>query len=577
MNTLRFISTVALLALSLIDAVAADTTPPTATITEPSGTITTSFATTVTVRGAAVESDGVLDRVEVRLNGVLLPGVTLGAGTYEVVGTPIGGTNVIEVQAFNVDGLFSTVVRRTFSLVWKKALEARVSPLNTGKVSGVLAGEAYRVGRSYSLTATPAAGFIFDRWSGFGLTAPATEFAKLNFVYTDALAASTLVPQFTANFVPNPFTPAVIGDFSGLILEDGSASPTNANHGAITLRVTNVGSFTGSLKVDGSTLKIAGSFDNTGVAKFGASRSTTLLVPRLNKPAYELALEMDLTGGTNTIEGTLKQRYRSALVSNSNISAERAAGAVNAAYLNRGTSGFYTVALPAAPSQSGLNLADYPQGTGHGTVTINNKGKVTLACTLADGTKLTAVTTMSKDLTASIYAQIYPAKAGCFGGRLTFDDSQANTDVTGPFFWFRPWQNVHHYPWGWPEGIDVDLIGTKYNVTPGTSVLLGLSAGSPNATLRFDKGLLSGLQTKSLTVSTTNGVSGSDGTWSLKITPSSGLISGSFLHTDGTKPKFTGVILQKGSNDRGLGFFLSTKPKLITGLGESGVVILQHN
>jgi hypothetical protein len=565
------------LALSVYGGGGADSTPPTVSITEPGRSVSSSsIPISVMVKGLAGDPETGLNRVEVKLNGVMVPGVMLTPGGYEVTVTPRGGSNVIEAQAFNSNGLGSAVARKSFTYIFKKALEVNIAPqAHYGKVKGLLAGEAYRVGSSYSLTAVANPGFIFDHWSGLGLAGPSTEFAKLVFTYTDALAVSELVPGFTAHFMVNPFTPALIGDFSGLVEEDGNAEASNSTDGLIKLKVTAVGTFTGYIYIDGFRLKIAGSFDNTGVARFGPGRSTILLVPRLNKPAYELSLTMDLSGATDRINGTLRQKFRSTLVSNSLILARRSAGTVDAAYLNRTTHGFYTVVLPASAPGGGLSVADFPQGTGAGSLRLSRKGGVTFTATLADGTKLTASGSVNKDRIVALHAALYVAKAGCLGGEMTFDGSLLSSDVSGDFFWFRPWQNVEHYPWGWPSGLELTATGAKYNVVPGTNVLPDLMAGSPNADLTFSSGALASPLVDAITISPTYRISGLATGGTLKIVPSTGAISGSFLHSDGTKPKFVGVIVQRGSAKGASGFFLTTKPKVITGLGLSGLVELQ--
>ena len=47
-----------------------------------------------------------------------------------------------------------------------------------------------------------------------------------------------------------------------------------------------------------------------------------------------------------------------------------------------------------------------------------------------------------------------------------------------------------------------------------------------------------------------------------------------FTHTDGTKPAFQGVIIQKGTQRGAYGYFLTKQPAVIDYTGESGAVIL---
>ena len=56
-------------------------------------------------------------------------------------------------------------------------------------------------------------------------------------------------------------------------------------------------------------------------------------------------------------------------------------------------------------------------------------------------------------------------------------------------------------------------------------------------------------------------VPATDKSYKLAIAAPTGGFSGSFTHTDNTVVKFSGIILQKGSNQAGFGYFLSTVPK----------------
>jgi len=571
---------------------ATDANNPTVAVTSPAANarVNENGGNTVNIIGSASDDKGLIDRVEIRVNGGSVINAALnttasGASFSESVPV-VGGLNTVSIQAFDARNNASTALIRTFTYVKLRALNVVVAPNSTrGTVTGLKAGVVYEVGKAITLTAKANPGFAFDNWAATGLSGAATEVAALNVIFTDAMAgAQNTIPTFTATFVTNPFPSNVVGDFNGLVIEDGTNDASNATNGSMSLKVTGTGTFTGTLKIDGFTLSIAGLFDNAGVAKFGAARTTTLFVPRTNKPAYELTLNMDLatSGNSNKITGTLKQKYRSALVSNSNVVLDRSAfsatNPVPAGYLLN--KGLYNVVLPARASQPGLVAADYPQGDGVGSITVTNVGSLKFTGTLADGTVVTSSSFLSKDRVALIFAQLYTGTAGSIGGLVTLNDTLPDSDVAGTnFFWFRPWQNVHHYPWGWPEGIAVDLVGTKFAVPVGASVLPLLPNLIPNATLSFSDGLLTAPVVKDVTITPTNVVTNSpltDTSFKLTITAASGKIGGTFTHTDGTKPAFNGVILQKGANRAAFGYFLTVAPKVITGLGESGAVSLIH-
>lgn len=582
----------------------------------------------VTVSGTATDDKGVIDRVEIRLNGAapinassLTPNSS-GAGFSHQI-TPIGGTNTVIIQSFDALGKASTPVTKTFTYVKKRSLALAIAPSIGGTVTGLkaasLTAPPYQVGSLITLTAKANAGYIFKNWTSSstpaGLTGPATEQAVLNAVFTDALATNTLsaVPNITANFIVNPFTVgsatltnAVTGTFNGLVIADNSSTPSNSTNGMISgLTLTSAGTFTGTLKIDGivtTATAIAGSFDPvTGIAKFGTTRSTKLLVDRskVNKPSYELDLHLETASGifaspsgteVQQIKGHLVQKYRNVIISTSNVTLDRAFyGSTN--LITNATmlanKGIYNFAFPASTLTvpNTFIASDYPHGDGFGTLTITNLGVVTMSATLADGTtKVTATAPVSKTFVCPLYSQLYTGLAGSIGGNVTFA-STADTDVAGSdFFWFRPWLSAQqYYPWGWPEGISVDLVGTKL-LLAANPIIPGMPASANNATLSFTDGqlVLSSLfvADKDLSIiPTTNVVSNvpiTDATFKLTITTASATFAGDFTHSDGTRPKFSGIILQKGANSKGFGFFQTVAPKVVDGTGETGGVSLVH-
>lgn len=68
--------------------------------------------------------------------------------------------------------------------------------------------------------------------------------------------------------------------------------------------------------------------------------------------------------------------------------------------------------------------------------------------------------------------------------------------------------------------------------------------------------------------------SNTDANFTLLITSSNGLVSGTFTHTNGAKHSYQGVITQKGTLRGAYGYFLTNKPAVIDYTGESGGVSL---
>jgi hypothetical protein len=380
--------------------------------------------------------------------------------------------------------------------------------------------------------------------------------------------------------------------------------PSNSTEGFFTAKVESTGSFSGRLAIDGQVLRVGGVFDNAGTARFGPDRTSTVGVPQIGKPSLDLALHLDLATPSvdDKITGTVTQSYRNDVNAVSTVEADRAAfngtdSLVPDAYLTVTTTGgktirrdgLFTVILPAkglSSQPAGFTSSYYPQGTGCGTLRITKSGIVSFSGALADGT--TSVTASASlvlhstdpQLTWPLFAQLYN-KQGFISSNVALNaiDTQSDLSATN-VLWARPYQNVQHYRYGWPEVIKLDLFGARHSSVGNVSLLPGLAAinAGGNARLDFSGGLLSGLLTSSFNLSTgdvMSRVTGTDTNLNLTVVRSNGLFSGVFKHSDGTKPAFKGVIYRKGVRAGGHGFFLSTTPAVKDYSGEGGAVILQ--
>ena len=595
-----------------VDIIADDTVKPVVKITAPAAATLAngSLAGSIPIGGTATDNKGVA-HVLWSLNGSAFADSSLssaGAATtaWNASLTPVGGANTLQVEAVDFKGNTSTVVSLSFTYVVKGSLAVNIT--GPGTVTGKLTGNAYQLGKSYTLTAVPggAAGLnIFNGWTGPGITGtPAAAQAKLTFVYTPALAAPGAA--LVASFLTNPFTSSIIGGFNGLVKTDTAnhVVPANENTGLVTFTVTNSGSFSGTLKIDGLALPLTGQFDNTGHAVFGANRTPTVAVVRTGKPSLVLEnVVLDIApAGSHRITGSIGEQYRSSTLPWSTFSADRAA-AFTAASGNSSllsgylaNKGYYTVVIPAQgqPAGSDLTAVDYPQGDGIGSLTVAASGVVTLAATLADGTAVSATAPLSIGLSAPLFAQLYTAKTGSFGGQITLDKSNANHDLSGTgFTWFKPYVGGQVYPYGWNEGVITSLYGASYAAPSGTSAVPGLTpaaAATANAEIAFSLNTPStGFAdvTKNLNISATNVVtkqgSPADPSYTLAITAATGKFSGTFVAGDGTKPAYSGIIFSKtvsghpSAYNGGYGFFLTPTPKVIDGTGQSGSVKLGPN
>jgi hypothetical protein len=225
----------------------------------------------------------------------------------------------------------------------------------------------------------------------------------------------------------------------------------------------------------------------------------------------------------------------------------------------------------------GFTAQDYPAGDGFLTFKVQANGLVSMVGRLADDTPVTFSGNLSQTNHWPMYQSLYSNK-GCIAADAVLDDTQTDSDATAlNILWFRPYQLTQWYPYGWSEGIHVDMIASKY-APPPASVFTGLApvnASTGNTDLVFTQGLLMDAITKFVNLTPDNKTANaplSDKSFSLKLIPATGLISGTFTHSDGSKPKWQGVLLQKGADRGGHGYFMSSKPAVPNYLGESGKV-----
>jgi hypothetical protein len=610
----------------IIDSI--DSTAPSApTIASPAAGSLMGVATggTLPITGNATDNKGVA-RVKVKLNGgefvdAVLTTPNAASSGWNLAVLPVTGANTITVQSVDTRGNSSTQVVRSFTVT--RPLEVSLDT-TLGTVTAGFLGTTYReVGKSYSITATPKApsgafaGGMFVGWSlsgedvaeggvdftpeRLGLSESALEKAALTFVFREGL-------KLTANFIENPYDAGVIGTYNGLIKASGATAVGQASEGAFSATVQSTGAFSSKITLDGQVLNVAGSFDAQGRARFGVARALTQVITRTGKPSLTVQFDIGGPDGSAAPEGKILGDL-SATDLESEVAADRAhftgltaALTVPDAYLTVTGStpapagradGVFTVALPsvalaAQPPRIAevLTEQDYPKGDGLGTIRVTKAGAVTLAGTLADGTVVTATSTLSQDLRAALFVSLYSAK-GFLSAPLQLDAAQADSDLKSAaglaVLWSRPYIGTsHYYPHGWPETLEVGLVGARYVVTAGQSVLKAAN-GAPlqapdadgNTALELSNGQLAPALVKSANLSTGDVVTkvpANDASFTMSVNRTSGVVSGTFRHTDNTTCNYSGVILQKGPEAGARGFFLTKQPTPINFTGESGSV-----
>jgi predicted outer membrane repeat protein len=556
----------------------------------------------ITVTGT-VSDNKALGGVEVcDSNGVVLgsatlakPGAMSSAWSASIV--PGTGNFTIKARSSDVAGTLSAgfSAARTFKVL--RPLLVTVAG-NGAATAGFVQKSFREVGKPYAITAMPAEGSIFAFWeivsnhtsAQVGLSAAALEKRTITFIHREGLA-------LRAKFVANPYVASVIGTYNGSvkaseampdILPAGTSPgdgtpPALDTEGYISVLVQGSGAFSGSLKIDGMTLPVAGTFDHEGTARFGPSRARSVDLPRAGKSSLVVSLLLDhAPPNAGEIRGAVWQVEGGQMLTQSDILAGRVV--FNSAnpvptdpFLGEGgANGRYTVVFRSP----GGDPEEVSQGHGHGMVTLTRTGNISFAAALSDGVAFTTSTTLSQTGKWRLFAQLY-GKQGAVAGDVVFNFADPDHDFSADeTLWVRPVQDVQHYPAGWRQLL-VATHGAKYTVSPHTFVVGDIAPPDADGDLdlRFANGLLPSVLTKKVGISgldiATN--MGGDTSFSLVIHRDTGVFSGTFTHSDTTKPRYRGVIFQKRANfsdPRGYGFFLTTRPKVKDYTGQSGSVLL---
>lgn len=156
-------------------------------------------------------------------------------------------------------------------------------------------------------------------------------------------------------------------------------------------------------------------------------------------------------------------------------------------------------------------------------------------------------------------------------GVMAFDAQLRDSDATAvDLIWFRPTvvqgsnPATQLYSDGWPGGLRLDMIGARYDgaLSVQSGLRLAETSNLGNAQMEFLQGGLSApvlidfnvVGSKLLKLDTR------DASYTLYFTQKTGLLRGNFTPNwslpSSKKPAFQGVILQKGLNLGGYGFFL---------------------
>ena len=494
-----------------------DVIAPTVTITTPSANARQTDDT-ILVTGKASDNIAVT-LVEARLeneagNSDYIPASGTANWSVPLAGL-IPGTNVIRVR---VRDAVNPPVEALRSVVYVEVSSLTVITNGVGSITPLVKGALLDVGKSYTVRAATDKSHLFTGWSGYieSTANPLTFTMQTGFV-------------LQANFRLNPFI-AVAGIYNGLCYD--SETNRHASTGFLTVKSTEAGAYSAKLTLGGARYSFSGSFALDG--------TTTNTLTGTGASALTVILATDLVGGSDQVTGTISDGDWTAAILCDRVLFNKKSNPAPYA-------GKFTVIIPGDDE----NADTQPGGFSYGTVTVDANGKASLKATLADGTKLSQSTTISKNGYWPLYAPLYAGNGSVLSWIVFTESSEAN--FTGSLNWTKPAiANGKFYPGGF--AVQHELTGSSYSAPTNSShAVLNFIAGK----VRFTAGNLA--EDFDNEVSIINNKVANLGTnkLSLSINLASGLFTGSVTTPDGSQTfPFKGALHTK--QNQGWGFFLGT-------------------
>jgi hypothetical protein len=510
-----------------------DVTPPSLTITAPTASQRWSNST-FTATGTAKDNVQV-SNVFYQLNGgnwrLATPGNSAWTN-WTVTLTPLESTNLFLAYAVDTSGNKSPTNKITFFYIPSAMLTVRTN--GNGGITPVDNGKLLAIGTNYTLTAAPGNNWLFSNWVASG---------GENFVSNNPVLKFTMQSNLflQANFVTNLFL-AAQGAYHGLFAPAG-VMRQQTNSGSFALNLTSTGAFTGDFFLGSNTVSLNGQFDVSGHVQ-------TSSAVKGGKPLTTI-LQLDVSN--QTISGTVSDgSFVAQLDGDLNVFGPSHPAAEYA--------GQYTWTIPGTD-----DWLVGPYGVSYGTLTVSASGDIALAGNLADGTTVSQSSAVSQDGRWPMYLPSSNPNESLFGW-IYF----THQTLTAPAF--VSWINVANqakaavYPSGFTNR-QAAVIASIYN--SADKPLLSLTS----AQVILAEGNLPFNITNQITLASNNTITvphtaANTNGLTLKITPNTGLITGSFQNPANPKQTITinGVLLQNQTNAQG--YFLGTN--------QSGAFLLEN-
>jgi hypothetical protein len=335
---------------------------------------------------------------------------------------------------------------------------------------------------------------------------------------TNGAVLGTLTTHTVTILGDVPFAP-VRGSFVGLASDTAGLA-----YGAVAVQTTARGRVTGKLQIEGRTYSFSGPLDSSGqyfrsfLPKAGGLLARGDLQLSFTRDGKEFTglfnrgdnTQFDLSGGiTIPLEGSMSHRYNAVIT-----------GEIEGATL------------------SGYMLLNF-----------SRSGAAHLRGALPDGKPFIAGSHLVKEENLPVFIPAYAREAGHLAGPLQFANGPA-LPLTGELKWKKP-PSSGVFPSGL-VGSPFALAGAPYVRPQGGRVLDDFNATAGVGSLRFSGGGLGPNLVSALTIDLQNRphfASGDAHHTRLTINARNGTFAGSFLHDDGHRCAFKGVLVQQPGSD----------------------------
>ncbi len=398
-------------------------------------------------------------------------------------------------------------------------------------------------GGSINLVVTASGtGPLAYQWTRDGVTVPGATLMSLKVTTGGTYAVTVTSAYGQVSTVPitiaNPIDVGPLaGEYIGLIRAVDVAAGAALNQSAwVSVLVNRSGSMSGRLlRRSGVPQTFTGRCDQAGNLVF--EKGSSLAVMSGSQTLGSLTMAIVSAESGRKLLGQVMSAAGGVSVERAKLTAVPVR-AVGASELGRYTAVF---------ERKGEPVASEPAGSGVASFSVSAAG-VSFTGKLADGSSVSFSARVCEGGWVPVFAPLYSGR-GFLAGEFQFDVLAERSDAMGlGMMWFRDRgeTSAGNYLAGWPNGVSLDLVASKFDATKGFGFL-----PSFDGRLKFtatEAGLKTPLeQALGLARNTALSVaSNSTVRLSAKFTASSGFVDGTFVPLGSrSSAAYTGVVLQK--------------------------------